>query len=305
MKKIVSILVILTMALCAFVGCNSEKAPAEKDYNLAIGVVVSEKLASLKVTETVATIVTDADGKIVLCKLDCVDYTAKYGEDGALNTTAPTSKVVLGDAYGTMPAGSWDKQAAAIENAVKGKTQAEVAAIAVEGGYFTDADLKASCSINVTDLMKAIDNAFKSEHKASFKTASEALTIGLNCGAAVKDSSTDDAKNVKLTVEYAAAVLADGKVAAAILDTAETELKSITDEGAASLGFKGTKREQGDNYGEMPSGTWYVQADAYAKAAIGLGADDIASLASEGVAGCSIYAGGYKAGIEAAVKAAK
>ena len=83
-----------------------------------------------------------------------------------------------------------------------------------------------------------------------------------------------------------------------------TAIKNITDEGA-EVSYAGTKREQGDNYGEMPSGTWYVQADAYAKAAIGLGADDIASLASEGVAGCSIYAGGYKAGIEAAVKAAK
>ena len=55
----------------------------------------------------------------------------------------------------------------------------------------------------------------------------------------------------------------------------------------------------------MPAGTWYVQADAFAKTAIGKTADDIATLAFEGVAGCTIYAGGYKMAVEASVNAAK
>jgi hypothetical protein len=55
----------------------------------------------------------------------------------------------------------------------------------------------------------------------------------------------------------------------------------------------------------MPAGTWYVQADAYVVAANGKTADDIATLASEGVAGCTIYAGEYKAAIEAAVVSAR
>ena len=86
---------------------------------------------------------------------------------------------------------------------------------------------------------------------------------------------------------------------------AEVEFAGITETGAASFSFGGTKRELGENYGMMPSGTWYTQADAYAVAAIGKTADDIATLASEGVAGCTIYAGEYKQGIEAAVKAAR
>jgi predicted small lipoprotein YifL len=316
MKKILSLLLVLTMVLVAFAACgpqndgntpdDTDKTPAEKDYTLAIGVVVTESLAKSKLTETIATIVTDADGKIVACRLDSVDYTAKYGEDGALDTTAPTTKVTLGDNYGAMPAGTWAAQGAALEKYVTGKTQAEVAAIALEGGKATDAELVASCSIAITDLLKAIDNAFKSEHKISFKTAATELKVGLSMAAAVKDSSKDEAKNVKLTADYAAAVLAEGKVVAAILDSVEPELKGINAEGAATeLAYKGTKREQGDNYGAMPAGTWYVQADAYVKAAIGKTADDIATLASEGVAGCTIYAGGYKAVIETAVKTAR
>lgn len=298
MKKLVSLLIIIAVISVAFIGCG------KKDYSLSIGVAVTHDSAKVKVSETVATLVTDAGGRIVLCRLDCVDYTASYNDEGTLKTTAPKSKVEQGDAY-AMNAGSWAQQGAALENYVKGKTQAEVAAIAVDGGRFTDADLKASCSIDVTDLLKAIDNAFKSEHKTTFKASAKELKAGLSVISSVKDSSKDDSKNAKYTASFAATVMSKGTVVAAILDSCDVEFKGITDSGAASVVFDGSKREQGNNYGEMPAGTWYVQADAYAKAAIGKTADDIATLASEGVAGCTIYAGDYKAGIEAAVKAAR
>ena len=44
---------------------------------------------------------------------------------------------------------------------------------------------------------------------------------------------------------------------------------------------------------------------AAAAQSVGKTADDIATLASEGVAGCTIYAGGYKQAVEASVNAAK
>lgn len=303
MKKIISLLIILTIVASLFVACAKEETPTEKDYTLSMGVVVTPSLGSAKVTETVASIVTDADGKIVLCKLDCVDYSAKYSDDGALSTAAPTSKVTLGESY-AMPSGSWAAQSQALANYVKGKTRAEVAATALAGGYASDADLKASCSINIVDLLKAVDNAFASQHKVSFKATAETFTSGLSLVGSVKDTATDDAKNAKYTATFAAAILAEGKVVASILDTAEAELKGITEEGAASLSYAGTKREQGDAYA-MPSGAWYAQADAYAKEAVGKTADDIVTLATEGVAGCSIYVGEYKQAIETAVKAAK
>ena len=307
MKKIISLILVLVVAFAtlAFVACDNANN-TEKTYTLAIGVVVAPNTASNKITETVAAIVTDADGKVVLCKVDCIDYSVKYDENGALVTTAPTSKVALGDNY-SMPAGSWAKQVSALESYVVGKTQAEVAEVAVNG-YAADADLKASCSFNIDDLVKAIDNAFKSAHKTTFTTTATAFTAGLNAAAKVEDSSADDSdvKNVKLTATYSAAVLEDGKVVAAILDTAEAELKNVTDEGAESASFAGTKREQGDNY-QMNSGAWYVQADAYAKSAVGKTASDIATLATEGVAGCTMPYSTYdfKAGLEAAVASAK
>ena len=283
MKKIISLIIVIAALATMLVSCG------QKDYELAIGVVITENDDASKATQTVATIVTDADGKIVLCRLDCVDYEFKNG------LTAPVSKVEKGDSYGTMPKGTWYVQGAALEKYVVGKTQAEIAGIAVNG-YVTDADLKASCSINVADLLAAIDNAFKSPYKMAFKAAG-ALTAGLNASSSVKA----DGAGFKLSTDYAVAVMSDGNVAAAILDSVEITVAS------GSVTCKGSKRAQGtgyDSYSPMPSGTWYVQADVYAKTAIGLNKDNIASLAS-GVAGCSIYAGGYKAGIEAAVKAAR
>ena len=320
MKKIVSLALVLVLALAAFalVACDNkentdptettptETTPTEKTYNLAIGVVVAPSLASAKLTETVATIVTDADGKIVVCRVDCVDYQAKYDDEGALVTTAPASKVALGENY-VMPAGSWAEQVTALENFVVGKTQAEVAEVAVNG-YAADADLKASCSFNISDLVKAIDNAFKSEHKVTFTTTATAFTAGLNVAGSVKDTADEKINNAKLTVDFCAAILADGKVVAAIVDTAEAELKNITEEGAESVDFKGTKREQGDaydSYSPMAAGRWYQQVDVFAQSAVGKTAADIDAFASEGVAGCTIYAGGYQSGIAAAVKAAR
>ena len=316
MKKIISLLLLLTLVATMFVACTNttpnsgdNSTPVEKEYTFAIGVAVAPNLTQSKVSETVAAVVIDADNKIVLCRFDCIEYTAKY-ENNTLDTTAPVSKAAQGDAYDAykpMPAGRWYAQADALAASLVGKTQSEVAAVAVNG-IVSDADLKAKCSINVSDMLKAVDNAFKSEYKNTFKTTAETMTAGISALGTVKDTATDTAKNANFAVDFAASVLVDGKVVATILDSSEVEFKTITDDGAAEAAFAGTKREQGaayDSYKPMAAGTWYVQADAYAKASIGKSADDIATIASEGVAGCTIYAGGYKQAIEAAVKAAK
>ena len=312
MKRIVALIIVFVIAFAAFVACdNKENTPTEKNYTLAIGVVVSNNTAKATSTETVAAIVTDADGKIVLCKIDCIEYSA-LNKEGKFDTTAPTSKVALGDAYGKMTAGTWAEQVVHLEKFVVGKTQAEVAEVVVNG-YAADAELKASCSFYIADLTKAIDNAFKSAHKVSFTSTATSFTAGLSATGSVKDTSEDAVNNAEFTSDFAAAILADGKVVAAILDTAEVVINNVTEEGAESIAFKdnnngatGTKREQGDKYA-MTSGAWYVQADAYAKSAVGKTASDIATLATEGVAGCTMPYSTYsfKAGLEAAVKTAK
>ena len=334
MKKILSLLVLLALCVSMLVACGGGQggsgegsgeqggsgegsgAPA-KDYKLSIGVALEEDAEGASVAQTVAVIVTDAEGKIVTCRVDCIEYSA-FDRSGAFVETAPTSKVALGEDYDSgnrMPAGDWYVQGAAFESYVKGMTQQQVAAITM--GNDGKTDLIASCTIAIADLVKAVDNAFKSEHKISFSSAATSFTAGLSAVSKLTftekeaTETTAACTDVKFSVTFAGAVLVDGAVVASILDTAEPTLNGIVDKesGAASITFGGSKRELGteyDAYKPMAAGTWYVQADKFALTANGFTKDNIDSLATEGVAGCTInVTNSEKPALEAAVKAAR
>ena len=306
MKRILSLILVLVLSLTCLAACGTpETPPAAESYKLSIGVAVNFDGDAL--AKTVAAIVTDADGKVVLCRVDCVEYGG--GEEEM--TTAPTSKVEQGEDYDTIPnygmdegAGDWYKQGAAFEAYVVGKTQTDIAGLTLTEGK---TDLIAGCTIDVTDMKAAVDKAFASEYKTAFSAKAGTLTAGLKVAASALEVD-EEAMSVTASTTFAAVIMSEGKVAAAILDTAEPSIVTDQQTYASTLSYDGTKRELGtsyDSYKPMAAGTWYVQADAYAKAAIGLTKDNIATLASEGVAGCSIYAGGYKAAIEAAVNMAR
>ena len=307
MKKIISFLLLACLVL-SLAACGG---PAEKDYNLAVGMEVSGatgESSNGKISATVAVVVTDADGKIVSCRIDTLEHKVYNGE--ALNLTVGKSKMELGDDYGmaTAPKGNWYKQAQFFETYVAGKTEAEVSVITAE-----DEGLKAGCTMasSIPAFVGATVKALKSATKVAFKTAAESFTVGAKLSAAAKDATKEDDldKTVTLTYDVAGVVMADNKVAAAILDTAETNTTVAENDGAltaTAFAFNATKREQGDNY-VMPAGNWFTQADAYAGATVGMTVSDIASLATEGIAGCTMKntVFTYKANLEAAAKAAR
>ena len=306
MKKIISLVLILTLSVFAFAACGNkdkddDNTPAEKNYSLAIGVATTQSGA--KVTNTVAALVIGEDGKIVSCRIDCIDVSATLLEDGTVDASKTyQSKTELGDAYDSyspMPSGRWYQQAQAFETYVTGKTQAEVNGITLEAGK---TDLIAGCSIAVSDFVKAVDNAFKSAHKISFKTAS-AIKVGVAVSADVAPKNN----NASYTADFAATVTVDGKIVASVIDSNEVTAP-IADGAIGTITNKGTKLEQGDaydSYSPMPSGRWYQQVEAFAATAVGKTAAEVAGLATEGVAGCSIYAGGYKAALEKAATNAR
>jgi len=64
-----------------------------------------------------------------------------------------------------------------------------------------------------------------------------------------------------------------------------------------------TKNEQGDAYdawAPMDAGRWYAQAQAFADATVGKTAAEMQAIDAASVAGCTIYAGGYKTALIAA-----
>ena len=315
MKKIIALVLVLSLAFC-FVACkkNKEEAPTEKNYQLAIGVALTQDEG--EVANTVAALIIDADNKIVACRIDTLAITATLTE-GLVDAGTYQTKAEAGSAYGMLgnPYGSklaeWDTQAKAFETFVTGKTQAEVNGIAVDAeGKTTNTDLKAGCTIAITDFIKAVDNAFKSTKKVAFKTA-DALTLGVSATGTVANAE-DNQGNAKLnelsyTADFAATAFAGGKVVAAIIDSNEA---TTTVEGTefAAVEYPGTKLEQGDAYGMLSDwgskfAEWYTQAQNYANLANGKTAAELAGLSTDkteltGI--CTMYAGGYKAALQKA-----
>ena len=144
MKKTIALILALCLTL-ALVACGEKQpaAPQEAEYKLGMGIVLnmdSSKSENAQVDATVATVVLDAEGKIVSCRIDVAQTKMKV-VGGAVDTAATfKTKMELGSAYGM--AGKvdnnddgvmleWNEQAKAFEEFVVGKTGAEVAALSM------------------------------------------------------------------------------------------------------------------------------------------------------------------------------
>ena len=301
MKKLFSLILVIALCVLTLAGCY------RNDYAIMLGVHTSQSGAS--VTHTIAAIVIDKDYKIVSCRIDAIEVKATLTDEGKIDDK-PTyqSKAEKGDEYGMLnsPWGGstlaeWYEQAEAFEAYVVGKTRNEVKDIAVENGKATDVELTAGCTIAVTDFMAAIDKAFASNYMVGLKT-NEEITLGVAVSADVKGKSDTVAS---YTADFSAVAMVGGKIQAAIIDSKEVTAK-ISDGAFGKIEDKGTKNEQGDNYGMVAYGgaeyEWYEQAQALADAAIGKEAAEVAGINVDLVAGCTMYAGGYKSVLEKAAK---
>lgn len=311
MKKIIALVLVLTLALFAFASCgnkdkgnnNDNNTPTEKTYTLSIGVAVSTEEAT--VDNTVAVIVTDADGKIVLCRLDAISLAAEIA-NGEVVAKTYSSKAELGKDYGMLTnspyygssLAEWDDQAKAFESYVVGKTASDVSSIVVDAdGKPTDAALTAGCTMGVSDFITAINNAFSNNYKVTFKTSAT-----FTAATSVNASVSSEEGTVSYDADFAGVVVANGTVISAIIDSTSVSAP-IENDTVGAMTYAGSKLAQGDKYGMLTNSPyygsslaeWYSQAQAYANTAIGKTVADLNGLATEGVAGCTMYSGGYKA----------
>ena len=302
MKKLVTLLMVLALALSLMVSCggNEDDTPVEKTYSVSIA-TDSAFGSNGKVSNTGLVLVIDADNKIAAARFDSIEPTAKLDENGALVPVATTtSKVELGDSYTGMKAGSWADQAKAFENAIVGKTADEVANLT--------ADLHAGCTMtNTTATFKAlVAEAFANPHKVTFTTAS-AFTTGF-----AMDASVSSGRGGKISVacDLAGVVMVEGKVVACVLDSVEQSYTVA--EGALVAGeLADSKNEQGDGYTGMKAGPWYKQAQAFANSTVGKTVADLANLETVSdalaAAGCTMQntTAGYKTTIISAAEYAR
>ena len=314
MKKLIAIALMLCLVL-SLAACG-EKAPAEAEYKLGMGVVVStdsSKTGNAQVDATVATVVTDKDGKIVSCRIDVAQN--KMAIEGGAVDTAKTfeTKMELGDRYGM--AGKvdndgngvmkeWFEQTKAFETYVVGKTAAEVEAIQTQeaNGHLIATDkalLDAGCSLQITDFVSAVAAACKDEQGMAFKTAAT-FTLGVAAKTAAADSKAATAEAdglVAMYTDFAAAVVADGKIIAALNDAIQPKININAAGEIVSTDYTATKRvlKEGynmatygasmDNNGDGKVLEWYVQSEAYSKYVVGKTAAEVAALETQEAGG--------------------
>ena len=323
MKKILALALCLCMVLCV-VACG-EKAPEEKDYKLGMGIVVSmgsSATNNAQVDATVATVVTDADGKIVLCRIDVAQNKMDV-TNGAVDTAKTfETKMELGDRYGM--AGKvdnnddgvmkeWHEQTKAFETYVTGKTVAEVEAIKTQEAKghqiaVDEALLSAGCSMQITDFIQAVVKACKDEQGMSFTTA-QTFTLGVAAKTTAAESTAATAEaegEVKMYTDFAASVVADGKILASLNDAIQPVIKVTAAGEVAPQEFKGTKRELKEGYNMATYGAnldnngdgkvleWYEQSLAFSKHVVGKTGAEVAAMktvaATQGSVGYMISA---------------
>ena len=319
-KKILAVVLSLCM-LTALVACGGAK---EADYKLGMGVVVNMDSSAdekAQVDATVAAVVTDKDGKIVSCRID-VAQNKMTVTDGEVDTEAAfKTKMELGSDYGM--AGNqystdnngdgkvleWDEQAKAFEEYVIGKTAADIEAMTTQevNGHqiSTDEDLLAAgCTIQIGDFRDAVVKACNDEQGMDFKAA-EGFTLGVAAKTNAGDSTaaTDDEDGVvKMYTDFAAAVVADGKIVAALNDAIQPNITVDKDGKIVDTAFKATKRElkedygmagnqySSDNNGDGVVLEWYEQSAAFSAYVVGKTADEVTNMETQEAEGHTIAA---------------
>ena len=297
---------------------EEEEEAVEADYKLGMGIVVSmdsSKTGNAQVDATVATVVTDAAGKIVACRIDVAQNKMNVA-DGAVDTAKVfETKMELGTRYNMAAYGSdndgdgrvleWDAQTKAFEQYVIGKTAAEVAAIELQevNAHMIAVDealLTAGCTMQITDFMEAIAKACADEQGVAFKAVEGTFTLGVAAKTTAEESTaaTADADGaVKMYSDFAAAVVVDGKIVAALNDAIQPSITVNAAGEIVATSFKGTKRELKEGYNMAAFGQsmdwngdgrvleWYVQSAEFSKFVVGKTAAEVAAMPTQVVEG--------------------
>ena len=362
MKKVISVLLLACMLL-TLTACGAEtpaaeptaapaeateapaeatEAPAEAaetEYKLGMGVSVSldsSDTNKAQVDATVATVVTDSEGKIVLCRIDCaqnkMDVTGGQVDAAATFTTKRDLKYDYNMVKYSNATLEWFEQVENLEKWVVGKTAEDIKNIETkinEEGYSVavDEELYASCSISLEAFQDAIVKACNDEKGSTFTTA-DAFTLGVsaisNAAESVSAADSDDGNAmVKMYTEFgAAAIGSDGKILAALTDAIQPKITVSADGEILNKDFTATKRELGDDYNMVKYGNaiaeWDAQAKAFADYTVGKTADEVMGLETatnaEGyqvstdetlLASCTMAINGMQAAIATAVNNAR
>jgi hypothetical protein len=138
--------------------------------------------------------------------------------------------------------------------------------------------------MQITDFIAAVVAACKDEQGVSFKTAAE-FTLGVAAKTSAADSvaaTAEDNGTVAMYTDFAAAVVADGKIIAALNDAIQPKITINAAGEIVEKSYKATKRNLKEEYGMAPALNygmdwngdgkvleWYLQSAEFSKFVVG------------------------------------
>ncbi len=278
---------------------TSTPVVSDKTYKLGMGVEFTDNATSEQAAYdcVVAVVVTDEDGKVVACRID--DAQNKMNADAVDADATFRSKKELEYDYNMVKYSEakyeWFEQVAAFEDYCVGKTLDEIknTETRVRGadephpGYVVAADetLFASCSIQITEFVKAVCKAIEDTHAQSFTTSSS-FKLGLKLDSTAEETvapTEDKDGTIKMYSSFGAAVVDEsGKILACLTDAIQPQYTVSADEEVGEAQYKGSKKELEYDYNMVKyseaTNEWFQQAAAFESYCVGKTADEVAAL---------------------------
>ena len=300
---------VLVLVLVLVLTLGGNKGPVVNDYTLGMGAVVSINNTNAQVDGTIAAVVLDKDGKIVLCRIDAIQNKVTINDDGTFAIGNTKTKAELKEGYNMAAFGhslignetvlEWYKQAEAFEAWCVGKTIDQVKNMAtqtMENGYVISADealLAAGCTISITDFVDAVVKAGNDEFKVSFQTAGT-VTLGLAINSADTGSTAATAEKegaIKVHSDFAASAVVDGKIVASLNDAIQPQSNFDITGKVTTTSYKGTKRELKEGYNMAAFGhslignetvkEWYLQSAAFSAHVVGMTGEQVSAMGTQ------------------------
>ncbi len=265
MKKLLALILVLSIALFAFVGCakeqpapapseepkteepkteepKTEEPSAEGEVKTGLAVVTSLEKSKdatadaegVSQSDSVVVAVTvDNDGKIVKAVIDTAQTKINFSNEGKVTTDLATvfkAKQELKEEYGMAKASKigkeWYEQANFLAEYIVGKTAEEVKAIPTDAGVPTDADLVASVTIKIDGYKEAVEKAIANAQDLG-AGAEDKLGLGIvTTIAKSKDAAADAEGQAQAYSIYTVSTFdAEGKITSNILDASQATSK--------------------------------------------------------------------------------
>lgn len=318
MRKILSLTlaVLMVVTAFAFVSCG------EKAAKLGLGVATTvsatnateEKAGSVKTAATVAAVLLSTEGKILAVNIDTLEAALGMTAEGtAVAGTSFDSKRDKGDNYNMVKFGGatleWYAQVDKLETVLVGKTVAEAKAIATGN----DAVVAAGCTIDISDMIKAVVAACENAKEAgSFEGDTLAVSVVCENSSSTKDATEEKDGVLQAEFTFAAVTVKDGKTTAVVTDAMNAKATFNTKGEAVDTSAPKTKGELKEGYGMAKYANtteYYLQSAAFDKECAGKTAAEITGMKDGtdalAAAGCTIAVSPLVAAVVKAINAAK